>query len=62
MAGLGPLDGMDEGPEPKVSKIVHQLQDTAGLNKCDPSVLRPAAKYPSYSSSVCESKWFLHDT
>lgn len=62
LAGLGPLDSMNEEPEPKVSKIVHQPQDTARLNKCDSSVLRPATKHPSYSSSVCGSKWFLHDT
>lgn len=40
--GLGPLDGMDEGPEPKASKIVHQPQDTAGLNRCYFLVLCPA--------------------
>ena len=59
MAGWGPLDGMNEDPEPKVSEIVHQPRDT---HEYYFSVLSTVIKYLSYGSLVCESKWFLHGT
>lgn len=57
LADSGPLDGMNEGPKPKVSEVVHQPRDTY---ECYFSVLCTAIKYTSYGSSLHESKWFLH--